>query len=121
MVLALLCGCAPVHSQVPPVREQPMPAHTLHSVSEAAILEAVRHTGLDRSKLSVVSTEMVTWRDGSLGCPLPGMQYTGALVPGFRVRIQAGDKVLDYHASSRGTPTLCPAGRAVEPLPSSAV
>lgn len=98
-----------------------MPAYTLHSVTEAALADAVRQTGMDRSKLSVARAEMVTWRDGSLGCPQPGMQYMQALVPGFRVRIQAGDRVLDYHASSRGSLALCPAGRAVEPLPSDAI
>jgi hypothetical protein len=120
-VLALLCGCADVQSQTPPAQETPMPAYTLHSVTEAALAEAARQTGTDRSKLSVVQAEMVTWRDGSLGCPQPGMRYTDALVPGFRVRIQAGERVLDYHASSRGGLMLCPEGRAVEPLPSDAV
>ena len=98
-----------------------MPAYTLHSVTEAALADAVRQTGVDRSKLSIVRAEMVTWRDGSLGCPQPGMQYMQALVPGFRVQIQAGDKVLDYHASLRGSLALCPAGRAVEPLPGDAI
>jgi hypothetical protein len=120
-VLALLCGCASVQSQTPPPREIPMPAYTLHSVTEAALAEAARQTGTDRSKLNIVKAEMVTWRGGSLGCPQPGMQYTDALVPGFRVRIQAGERVLDYHASSRGGLMLCPEGRAVEPLPSDAV
>lgn len=119
-VLALLCGCVSVQSQTPPAQEMPMPAYTLHSVTEAALADAAGQLGVDRSKLSVVQAEMVTWRDGSLGCPQPGMQYTDALVPGFRVRIRAGEQVLDYHASSRGGLMLCPEGRAVEPLPSDA-
>jgi hypothetical protein len=98
-----------------------MPAATLHSITEAALVDAARQTGLERSHLKVVSSELVTWRDGSLGCPQPGMGYSSALVPGFRIRIRAGDRQLDYHASARGGLVLCPAGRAVEPLPSDAV
>jgi hypothetical protein len=40
-----------------------------------------------------------------------------ALVPGYRIRIQAGDNVLDYHASRRGYLVLCPPGRSVDPVP----
>jgi hypothetical protein len=98
-----------------------MPAATLQSTTDAALADAVRQTGLARSELKIVSSEPVTWRDGSLGCPEPGMAYSDALVPGFRIRIRAGDRELDYHASARGGLVLCPAGHAVEPLPSDAV
>ena len=89
---------------------------------EAALDDAARRTKIDRTKidrtkLTVLSAESVTWSDGSLGCPEPGMAYTQALVPGYRIRIQAGAEVLDYHAGRRGLPVLCPAGRAIEPVP----
>ena len=66
---------------------------------------------------SLVKAERVTWRDGSLGCPMPGRAYTMALVPGVRIRIRAGADLFDYHAGERGVPFLCPADRATEPLP----
>ena len=68
----------------------------------------------------MLSAEAVTWSDGSLGCPQPGMMYTQALVPGYRVRIQAGGQVLDYHAGRSGQPALCPAERAIDPIPADA-
>ena len=89
----------------------------LQSIARAAIEDATRRTGLDASTLKVVSSEAVTWPDGGLGCPEPGMLYTMALVPGYRIRIQAGDKVLDYHASRRGILVLCPPERSVDPVP----
>jgi hypothetical protein len=61
----------------------------------------------------------VTWSDGSLGCPKPGMLYTQALVPGYRVKLKVGSEVWDYHASERGGVVLCPPGLAREPGPSS--
>lgn len=89
----------------------------LQSIVRSALEDAARRTGLDASTLKIVSSEAVTWPDGGLGCPEPGMMYTMALVPGYRVRIQAGDKVLDYHASRRGNLVLCPPERNVDPVP----
>jgi hypothetical protein len=90
---------------------------TLQAITEAAVADAARRTGLPVDQLRVTSSEAVTWRDGSLGCPEPGMGYTEALVPGFRIRIAAGARELDYHAGARGALVLCPAGRAADPIP----
>ena len=49
------------------------------------------------------------------------MNYTMALVPGYRIRIKAGQQVLNYHASARGYWVLCPLGRAVDPAPRDAI
>lgn len=92
-------------------------ASDLQSLTQAALADAALRTKLDRAQLTVVSAGAVTWSDGSLGCPQPGMMYTQALVPGYRIRIQAGAELLDYHASAGGTWVLCPAGRAIDPLP----
>jgi hypothetical protein len=89
----------------------------LQSITQAALAEAARHTGLAASALKLVSAESVTWSDGSLGCPQPGMLYTQALVPGYRIRIEARGELLDYHANARGGLSLCPAGRSMDPLP----
>jgi hypothetical protein len=130
--MAFGCVAAPLPlSQVPaprpvsasaPASTPDMPAAaptrlTLASAVQAALVDASQRSGVDASALRVISAEAVTWRDGSLGCPQPGMMYTQALVPGFRVRVLAGAQTLDYHAARFGTPQLCPAGRAVDPLP----
>ena len=91
---------------------------TLQTMVDAALADAARRTGLDVAALKVASAEAVTWSDGSLGCPQPGMMYTQALVPGWRILIDAGGRTLDYHAGRRGLPRLCEDGRAVAPLPS---
>lgn len=93
----------------------------MDSITEAALADAAKRTSLPRARLQLASAEAVTWPDGSLGCPEPGMMYTQALVPGYRVRIVAGEQVLDYHASVRGGLVLCPAERATQPLPSDSI
>jgi hypothetical protein len=107
---------SPVQAGVSPV---PV-AVGLASVTEAALADAARRTGLKRGDLKVLSADAVTWPDGSLGCPQPGMLYTQALVPGYRVRIEADGQVLDYHAGMSGRPTFCPAERSKEPIPAEA-
>ena len=117
-----LTACA-AESPAPPgaTPAAPSPAAPVPVGVAAAIRQALahasQHTGLPADELQIVSAESVTWPDGSLGCPQPGMAYTQALVPGFRVRLRAGDEVLDYHSGRSGAPTLCPPGRARDPLP----
>jgi hypothetical protein len=94
---------------------------TLQSVTEAVLADASKRTGLEVAKLEVVESIVVTWPDGSLGCPEPGMNYTMALVPGYRIRIQAGEQLLNYHASARGYWVFCPLARALDPAPRDAI
>lgn len=76
-------------------------------ILEAAIADAAQHAGVDPSAVTVISTESVVWNDGALGCPKPGELYTQALVPGYKIVLEAGGKQLDYHASESGTVKLC--------------
>lgn len=114
--LAALAACAADSSAPPGGTAHPV-AVGVTAVLEKALADAEQRTGMPRSQLRVESAEAVTWPDGSLGCPEPGMAYTQALVPGFRVKIRAGGTLLDYHAGRGGAPTLCPAERARDPLP----
>ncbi len=94
------------------------PGSDLDSAVAAARADAVRQFGFSADALTLISAERVTWRDSSLGCPMRGMSYMQVLVPGFRIRLRGPSGELDYHASARGgTPQLCPAKRAVDPLP----
>ena len=82
---------------------------------EAALDDAASRLSVDRTAIEVVSAAAVTWSDGSAGCPEPGMLYTQALVPGYRIVLQAGAQVLNYHAGRSGTPRVCPADRVMPP------
>ena len=89
----------------------------LDAVVRAARADAAKRTGMAADTLELLSADRVTWRDGSLGCPQPGMAYTQALVPGWRIRLRGMSQEFDYHANTRGALVLCPAGRSVEPVP----
>ena len=87
---------------------------------DAAIADAALRTGIAAASIKVIAAEAVTWSDGSLGCPQPGMTYTQALVPGYRIRVDAAGRRLEYHAGERGVPAYCPAERVREPVPGAA-
>ena len=110
-----LAGCAvtPPSTQATEGAVMNAPATLL----DAALDDAARRTGTARAAIRVVSAAAVTWPDGSIGCPEPGMMYTQALVPGYRIVLQAGSETLNYHARAQGPPVFCPVGRAVTPLP----
>ncbi len=94
-----------------------MIAPQLQAMVQLALADTARRRQLTPSTLQVALAEAVTWPDGSLGCPQPGMLYTQALVPGYRIRILAGNETLEYHASQRGQPAYCPASRITSPIP----
>ena len=123
---ALLAGCAsaipaPMNapSAPPPSTTPPaQPAATdLPSLTRIVSDDAARRSGTDPARVRVLEARAVTWSDGSLGCPEPDRMYTQALVPGYRIRVEAGGQEFDYHAGARGTWRLCPADRARPPLP----
>jgi hypothetical protein len=111
-----LAGCAGGAVDSSPVVEseaQAMP-NDLQTIVEAAKKDAAAR-GISAQSITVQSALRVTWRDGSLGCPEPGMQYTQALVPGWRVILRAGEETFDYHAAANGHLILCPRNRATDP------
>jgi hypothetical protein len=77
------------------------------SVVDQAKADLTQRLGVDAAEVSVVSSEEVTWPDGSLGCPEPGMHYTQALVPGNRTVLEAGGKQYHYHSGGHRAPFLC--------------
>ncbi|NEA30507.1 hypothetical protein [Streptomyces sp. SID13031] len=63
--------------------------------------------GIDATQVTVVSSTEVTWPDGSLGCPKPGMFYTQALVDGTRTVLEVEGTRYDYHSGGSRSPFLC--------------
>jgi hypothetical protein len=115
LAAAGLAGCADTPVAPPAQTQARVMPNDLQSIVEAAKQDAVSH-GVLAQAITVQSALRVTWRDGSLGCPVRQMQYTQALVPGWRVILRAGDQTFDYHAATNGQLLLCPPERATEPI-----
>ncbi len=115
---AVLVSCAPATSDrvvapsVPPAatrsaspasqaRPTPLPSRApggITTLVQQAVADLAARLGVSASEIEVVSAEAVTWNDGSLGCPQPGMAYIQVLIDGFRVILKHGDRLYDYHA-----------------------
>lgn len=99
-------GGAPSGRISPPPSGDVVPGEVPDAVLASVIDAAAAETGVDPADVTVINAEAVTWSDGSLGCPEPGVLYTQALIDGYRVVVEAGGQALDYRIGN-GEPRLC--------------
>ena len=97
---------------LPPISVPPGAPTTLPDVRLVAIRADLSNRGTNPDPLTVLSTQSVTFNDGSLGCPQPGVQYTQAQVNGTRVVVEAAGRQFDYRFGAGDIPKLCENGPA---------
>jgi hypothetical protein len=76
-------------------------------VRRAVVADAAKRFKVAESAVVLSRAEQVTWPNAALGCPEPGMMYTQALVPGFRVVAKTTDGELLYHTDGLGNLRNC--------------
>jgi hypothetical protein len=117
--LCMGCDAQPLQKNLEPAPsgqgEATLPAIPAHLPS-AVVDDVTRRTGTAREAVKILVAEAVTWSDGSLGCPEPGMIYTQALVRGYRIVASVDDRRFEYHAGTQGPPKFCPADRVAPPV-----
>lgn len=110
-VLLLAACAAPTPSGTPTASPEEPPAPT--SAAPAALPDDVWSAVLadlatrTDGAPTVVTAKAVTWRDGSLDCPEPGMSYTQALVDGYHVVVEVAGERYDYRTGPTGAVRLC--------------
>lgn len=123
LTVVLLSACAaldagapvetPQHSPTPadetpqPPGDEDMSGVVPDELIRQILADAVQRSGIGENEIEIVTAEAVTWSDGSLGCPEPGMGYTQALVDGYRVVIDAAGDELHYHTAEAGHFLYC--------------
>jgi hypothetical protein len=107
------------HGSLTPASEQPsvVPSESASgsagtsslpaSITDPIIAEIAGLAGVPVDQVVVVSAEAVTFPDGGLGCPQPGMAYTQVLVDGYKVVATAAGKTYDYRGTGAGTFRRC--------------
>lgn len=80
---------------------------TLKAMVQYAMEDLAKRLDIGVEEIDLISLENVVWRDGSLGCPQPGMAYIQVLVDGLRMRLRAGGKTYHYHSGGNRMPFLC--------------
>lgn len=111
-----------VESKPPPTSESPVveqppedegevvnPPSIEHPNSQvvAAMTDLVERLGVEVSAVEIVSVDEVTWPDGSVGCPQPGMRYTQALVNGSRIVLRVNGVDYQYNSGGGREPFFC--------------
>lgn len=81
---------------------------TENKLVQQAKEDLAQRLSVQAEEIELQELKRVNWRDGSLGCPQPGMVYTQALVSGVCIRLRCGGKLYHYHSGGKGAPFFCP-------------
>lgn len=65
---------------------------------QAAVADLAERLGVPPADIEVIEVREVTWSDGGLGCPQPGVGYTQALVNGQLVVLSHNGTAYEYHS-----------------------
>jgi len=100
-----------VPERVPPTETRPLVTGEVPvELLDALKSDLIECTGATLDQIKLVRAQAITWPDGSLGCPQPGVFYTQALVNGYWVVLEAGDQEYDYRLADTGYFFVCQGG-----------
>lgn len=89
---------------VPPFAEIPPEAQPL---IDLAVQMLVRKTGIPPDQIHVLQVTAVTWRDASLGCPKPGVDYIRLETPGYNILLEARGNTYPFHTDLTNRVVQC--------------
>ena len=108
---------SPTPEEPTPMTNTPVPGES-NALVQKAKQDLAARLNIEIAAIELVRFDEVTWRDGSLGCPQPGMAYTQALVNGSLIVLRAGGAQYEYHSGGGRDPFYC--ANPDPPLPSDA-
>jgi len=120
LMVMLLAACAqqpapteqpllPVDDSNPDTTPTPNPVD-LTPAQRAAISSLSEITSLPADKITLVSTEAVSWPDGCLGVQRMGVMCTQAIVEGFKIVLEADGKQYEFHTNQNGSAVVLAPG-----------
>ncbi len=90
-------GGMPKHTAMPP--DGPPSTGQRQPAVASALADLAARLKIGEGQIAVKSVEAVDWPDASLGCAQRGRMYAQVITPGYRILLEAGGKVYEYHAS----------------------
>jgi hypothetical protein len=76
-------------------------------MADLARAALAREQGLAEADIALVAVEATEWRDSSLGCPQPGMNYMQVITPGYSITLEAQGKRYEYHSDTNRRVVRC--------------
>lgn len=74
---------------------------------ESAKADLAQRLNVPVESVSVIEQVEKTWRDSSLGCAQPGMNYKQVLTPGSQLVLAVNGRKYHYHAGGRRDYFFC--------------
>ncbi|MFL5805099.1 MAG: hypothetical protein ACJ8CR_25565 [Roseiflexaceae bacterium] len=96
---------APQSAAPTPASGAPDPAS--RPLADLARQDLAQQLGIKAEDITVASVEEVEWRNSSLGCPQPGMNYLQVITPGYRITLEAQGRRYEYHADRSSRVVRC--------------
>ena len=80
--------------------------------SAEKMIELVRNhlaekVGMATEQILLSEVKAVVWRDASLGCPKPAVDYIQVETPGYRIVLEAAGNTYNYHTDQDKRFVLC--------------
>jgi len=116
MLIVIFAGCVPQAPAEPTelpsiIIEQPTRTSSGMTSAEIAALTVLSETlNLPADKITVISSEAVTWPDGCLGIVRMGVMCTQAEVPGYQIILEADGIKHEVHTNKDGSVALVAEG-----------
>jgi len=81
---------------------QPLPTSS-NSVSQSLIERAkedlAQRLSISMTEINLVEVVEVEWSDSSLDCPQPDMFYFQVITPSYRIQLESGGNIYEYHSN----------------------
>lgn len=101
----LLCARGrPIDLSVKPAAASAGPDARMGALARAALAQDL---ALAEADIAVVAVEENEWRDSSLGCPKPGVNYLQVITPGYKIMLTAQGKSYEYHSDTNRRVVRC--------------
>jgi hypothetical protein len=101
----LLCARSrPIDLSAKPAAAATGPGERMGGLARAALAQEL---ALAEANVTVVAAEETEWRDSSLGCPKPGVNYLQVITPGYKITLEAQGKRYEYHSDANRRVVRC--------------
>ena len=87
--------------------EQDLSGVDLEGALHATRVALAKELALTAGDIAVVTVEENEWRDSSLGCPKPGINYLQVITPGYNITLEAQGQRYEYHSNTNQRVVRC--------------
>ncbi len=80
---------------------------TLQKLITTATEDLAKRFSIAPEQIQLKEVFEMTWPDASLGCSSPASSYVQVLTPGYLIRLQAPERVFEYHTDKNSLVIYC--------------